>query len=350
MDDTVANAGTVMSIDGPVDPEDLGITLVHEHLLIDLRAWQHAPRTDAQKKTAGDKLAMHMLGEVRRDPYVFEDNLRMDDRALAAREIGEFVALGGRTVVDVTNKGLGQDVRALREIARAAGVRVVAGSGYYVQPSHPPEVARQSVETLAEAMLDEIVNGIDGSDIRPGVIGEIGTGDPVHADEWKVLAAACIAQRHSGLPLSVHVDPMQAWTAPDVVGRILDAGVPAAKVIVCHMDGNMDLDYQVRVAETGVFVSYDCFGLEVYFDCHGRYRCHDSERERVLLQLLARGYESQILLSQDVCMKAQLREYGGYGYDHVLRHILPSLRRQGVSEQTLSGIIIDNPARALTIG
>jgi phosphotriesterase-related protein len=342
--------GIAMTVDGPVPAEALGITLVHEHLLIDLRCWQNEPRTDLQRLLADEPLRMEMLGEVRRDPLVFGDNLVIDDIHLAVEEVGHFEALGGRTIVDVTCIGLGPQPKQLKEIARRSGVKVIAGCGYYVRQSHPSVVEAKGVDALAAEFLHEIETGLGGTDVRPGVIGEIGTSEPVDPQEWRVLEAACCAQLATGLPLSVHVHPMQGRTAPEVVGFILEKGVTPSRVIVSHMDGTMDLEYQIEVAETGVYVAYDCFGLEVYFDCYGRYRCHDSERERLLLALLERGYERQLLLSQDVCMKAQLRHFGGYGYDHVLRHIVPSLERQGVTAQTLRTMLLDNPRRAFTIG
>jgi phosphotriesterase-related protein len=338
-----------MTVDGPIPADELGITLVHEHLLIDLRCWQNEPRTDLQRSLAKRPLAMDMLGEVRRDPLIFADNLVMDDVELAIEEIGHFRQLGGRSVVDVTCAGLGQQPLHLREIARRAGVLVIAGCGYYVRQSHPPELDGKDVDRITDELMRQIGDGIDSTGVRPGVIGEIGTSEPVDPQEWKVLEAACAAQIETGLPLSVHVHPMQGRTAPEVVGFVLDHGVQPGRLIVSHMDGTMDLDYQLEVAETGVYIAYDCFGLEVYFDCYGRYRCHDSERERVLLALLERGYERQLLLSQDVCMKAQLRRYGGYGYDHVLRHIVPSLEREGVAGETIHTLLIDNPRRAFAI-
>jgi phosphotriesterase-related protein len=338
-----------MTVDGPMPVDHLGITLVHEHLLIDLRCWQNEPRTDLQRTLADQPLTIEMLGEVRRDPLVFADNLVMDDVHLAIDEIGNFRELGGRCVVDVTCTGLGQDPLQLREIARRAGVAVIAGCGYYVRQSHPRELAQKDLDTITRELLRDISEGIAGTDVRPGVIGEIGTGEPVDPEEWKVLEAACVAQIETGLPLSVHVHPMQGRTAPEVVAFVLEHGVQPERLIVSHMDGTMDLQYQLEVAETGVYIAYDCFGLEVYFDCYGSYRCHDSERERLLLALLERGYERQLLLSQDVCMKAQLRRYGGYGYDHVLRHIVPSLERAGVTPETINTLLVDNPRRAFAI-
>ena len=345
-----SNTGVVMTVEGPLTPDSLGVTMAHEHLLIDLTCWQEAPITERQKSWAKKPLSMDMLGEVRRNPNVFEDNLVMADIHVAAAELAEYEASGGRTVVDVTNTGLGQNPIAIREIGRRANVQIILGCGYYVKASHPPEVASSTVDSLTEHLLTSIRHGLGDTGLLPGVIGEIGTGEPVHPDEWKVLDAACAAQLQSGLPLSVHVHPVSGRTAPAVVERVLRNGVPPSKTIICHMDGNMDIDYQVQVAETGVYIAYDCFGLEVYFDGMGGYRCHDSERERGLLALLARGYANQILLSQDVCMKAQLLKYGGYGYDHVLRHIVPSLTRLGVDSDTLNRLLVHNPARAFTIG
>lgn len=339
-----------MTVTGPVSASALGVTLHHEHLLIDMSAWQAPPRTPLQAQLANEPLRMDMLGEVRRDALVFRDNLLLDDIELAIEEVGDFQAVGGRTVVDVTVRGLGRNVRALREIADRTGLNVIAGCGYYIQQGHPRDMGERTVAELVAEFVDEITSGIDGTGILPGVIGEIGTGEPVHPDEWKVLEAACIAQRETGLPLYVHVFPAQGGTAPEVVSFVLGNGVAPDRLVVCHMDGNMDVDYQLRVAETGVYLAYDCFGVEVYFDSIDRYRCHDSERERVLLALLEAGYADQLLLSQDIAIKSCLKRFGGYGYSHVVRHIVPALERRGVDRGVIDTLLVENPARVLTIG
>jgi phosphotriesterase-related protein len=338
-----------MTVRGSISPEELGVTLIHEHLFIDLRCWKERPRTDRQRHYEKEPVSLEFLGEIHRDPLVFDDNLLLNDIEVALKEILEFKKLGGRTIVDVTNRGLGQNVLGLRELSERSGLQIVAGCGYYIFESHPPEVKQHDVDGLARLILTDIYEGIDGTGIRPGVIGEIGTGEPVHGEEWKVLDAACIAQKESGLPLSVHVYPALGRTAPEVVEHILAKGVEPRKVIVCHMDGNMDLAYQITVANFGVWISYDSIGLEVYFDSSKRHRCHDSERERVLIKLMEAGYMSQVLLSQDVCMKVQLSKYGGYGYDHILRHIQPSLAWRGVSAEVFKSLTVDNPRRAMTI-
>lgn len=346
-----SSSGMAMTVEGPVDPGGLGITLTHEHFLLDIQCYALPPRTDRQRAHLGKPLAMEMLGEIRRDVTSFPEALLLDNQDTAARELGEFVKSGGKTVVDCTPKGIGRNVAGVRDIGRHVGLNMIVGCGYYIGASHPPEVRGASVDSLRESLLSEINAGIDGTGIRPGVIGEIGTSQPVQAEEWKVLEAACQAQKATGLPLYIHpYFGTRSRVAPEIVRFVLRQGVNPQKVNMCHMDGYMNLAYQLRVLNMGVNISFDTFGLEVYYDSlEFNHNCHDSEREKHLLQLLDRGCVDQILISQDVCMKVQLEEYGGYGYNHLMGHIIPSLKHEGVGPETLDRLLIDNPRRLLTI-
>ena len=184
------------------------------------------------------------------------------------------------------------------------------------------------------------------------MLGEIGISQPGHPDEWKVLTAACRAQKQTGLGLYIHpYFGQNSRIAPDIVKYVLDEGVDPGRVNICHMDGHMNLAYQRRVADMGVWISFDTFGLEVYYESMSfNHNCHDSQRERHLLELLDLGYASQILISQDVCMKMQTLRYGGYGYAHLLRHIIPSLKHKGVDDETVRTLMVDNPRRFVTVG
>jgi phosphotriesterase-related protein len=346
------NVGTVMTANGPVDPSGLGITLTHEHVLIDIQCYHNEPRNERQRDLVKQPLAISMLGEIRRDLTVFPQVLVLDDREIAAQEVGEFVKGGGGTIVDCTPKNIGRDAPGVQWVGNQLGMNMVMGCGYYIQPAHPAEVSAGTAASLKDLMLAEIRDGIDGTGIRPGVIGEIGTSQPVHPDEWKVLTAACEVQKESGLPLYVHpYFGTRSRVAPELVRFILRQGVDPQRVNICHMDGYMNLDYQLRVLDMGVNVSFDTFGLEVYYDAlEYNHNCHDSQREEHLLELLNRGYADQILISQDVCVKIQLGQFGGYGYNHLLSHIVPSLKYEGVSEATIQKLLVDNPRRLLTIG
>jgi phosphotriesterase-related protein len=339
-----------MTVRGVVDSGELGPTLTHEHVFCDLAAWQVPPRTERQTRWSDESIRMDMLGEVRRDALVFRDNLRLDDEAVAAAELQDMREVGVKTLVELSVQGLHGRPEKLLELATLLDLNIVVGCGYYIQPSHPSDLHSRSVEELTEELLSEIADGFPGSGIRPGVIGEIGTGQPVHQDEQKVLDAACNAQLETGLPLYVHVYPMaDGHTALTIATTILDRGVDPGRVNICHMDGRLDFDYQSAVLDTGVFISFDTFGQEAYYDAIDRRSSFDAEREAALIRLLEAGYERQLLLSQDNCLKVHLCAYGGYGYGHIMRHIVPSLARRGVPADTIDRLMTDNPRRLLTI-
>lgn len=345
--DRPVEGGIAVTVDGPVPVAELGVTSIHEHLSADLRCYAVPPRTERQRRIAHRPVSTEILGDIRRDLCAFPDALVLKDHDLVATELSEFAALGGRTVVELSSKGLRPDPEAVRWVARRAGVNVVMGCGHYVAQAHLPEVATSSVDQLATAMLDDISGGLDGTDVRPGVIGEIGTGQPVHPREWKVLDAACLAQRESGLCLFVHVES-PGHTAPEVIEYVLEAGVPPERLNVCHLDGRTDLGYLRRVAGYGVYMSFDTFGLEVYYDSfdYGRSQ-HDGQRVRTVLALIDDGWLPQLVIGQDVCTKIQLRPYGGYGYGHVLRHIVPQLKFEGLDDDVIDQLLVRNPSRAL---
>ena len=343
----------VMTVTGPVAADDLGVTLVHEHVFLDMRQSYAEHHPDARYGPP----ELHMLGEWRRDYSRFPDFMVLDDLALAISEISGFAECGGRTIVDATPIGARPPSRrlypeGLRTVSEAAGVNVIAGCGYYIQDSHPEYVRTATSRSLSEMIVNEVENGIEGTGIRPGVIGEIGLSQPVEAQEWKVLDAACEAQKLTGLPLYIHpYFGARSRIAPEVAEFVLSRGVDPQKVNMCHMDGYMNLDYQRRVADLGVFISFDNFGLENYYDSVDfSYNSHDSRRHEHLLKLLALGYRDQLLISQDTCYKTQLTRYGGYGYAHILRNIVPALRHAGIDGTTVEGILVENPSRLLIPG
>jgi phosphotriesterase-related protein len=339
-----------MSVKGPIDPTELGITMTHEHLFCDLACWQAPPQTPLQESLANAPISIGFLGELRRDALVFGDNLVLHDEEVVLEELQDLATAGGRSVVDLTVVGLEPAIGKLQSLADRTDLNIIAGCGYYIHDSHPPAIRESSVDVIAREMIDQIRSGIGGSDVLPGVIGEIGTGQPVTHDEWKVLKAACHAQVETGLPLFIHVYPMlDGTTAPEVTEFVLDHGVSPSRVNICHMDGHMEIAYLRNVLDMGVFISFDTFGIEAYYDSIDRRSRFDAEREAALLTLLELGYAPQLLLSQDVCMKMQLRHYGGMGYSHILRHIVPSLKRRGVEEDVIDQLLRKNAMRILTV-
>lgn len=331
---------TAMTVRGPVPADALGAVLMHEHLICDLLG--------PDRPSTSPPIELDNYYEARVDRSRAVDKV-LDEPEVAIRELREFGVAGGGTLVDVTSEGLGRDPHALRRISEAADVHVVMGSGFYVQRLHPEIVCRSDVATLQRRIEDDLTVGVEGSGIRAGVIGEIGMSWPPHEDEIKVLTAAARASRETGAALMVH--PGRHSQAPahhlDLVAR---AGGTAGRTVMCHVDRTLfDVATMISLAERGCVLEFDLFGTESsYYPLDPSVDLpNDAGRVRYVKALIDAGFEEQITISEDVCRKTQLRTYGGEGYDHILRRVVPLMLRRGIDESTISTIMWTTPRRLL---
>jgi phosphotriesterase-related protein len=335
---------------GLVPVEALGTTLCHEHILIDLRCWFTRPKDPDLERLADAPLAIENLGAVRKDPNLSNDNLTMLDGNLALKEVMHFKRAGGGTIVDCTTVGIGRNVRALKDISVASGLNIIAGTGFYIDFSHPAFVKTKTKEELADLMISEVRNGVDDTGIQCGIIGEIGTGWPVSPNEQKVLGAAAIAQQATGAPVNVHPYPY-AKHAHELLDILTDEGADIRKVVLSHIDvGGFDSEYPSSLARRGCFVEFDTFGAEgdLFYDADsGVIETNDMERIRSISIVIARGYLSSILLSHDICWKIGLKEYGGFGWDHLSKTVAPMFRSLKVTDEQVKTMMVDNPKRML---
>jgi phosphotriesterase-related protein len=198
----------VMTVLGPVEAGVLGVTLPHEHILCDL--WR-----------------------VTRDPRHF-----MIDAPLAVEEVGLFKTAGGGTIVDCTTRQFGRDPAALRAIARATGVHVVMGCGWYREPFYDRSVYEGSVAGIAAAIEREILDGVDGTGVRPGIIGEIGTDlHYISPAEERVFRAVARVQRRTGKPLlAAYGGTGYGYVLTEFVPRLLAAGLSREQVQLMLVD------------------------------------------------------------------------------------------------------------------
>ncbi|MGH2448530.1 MAG: phosphotriesterase family protein [Chloroflexota bacterium] len=337
----------VMTVTGPIPATDLGVTLAHEHLFIDLNCLWQAPHQSWQEGLDNSIPCLHNRGLLAMDPYVSRPNLCLDESGVAAQELQTFRDLGGCSVVDLTVHGIRPRPEALATLSRQTGVHIVAGCGFYVQRAHPPSVAGMSQDEIADFLGREVEIGIDGTGIRPGIIGELGTSSPIHPDERKVLRAAAAVQRETGLSINVHV-AIWAREALSVLDILEEAGANPGRVVISHLDEALDTDYHRAVLRRGAYVEFDTFGSEFYYLSDGQREPSDSERLEALTRLLHEGWTDRLLLSQDVCIKMHLQRYGGYGYGHILRSIVPRMLRRGIDSDTIQTMLVANPARVLS--
>ena len=312
-------AGRVQTVLGPVDPAELGWVLPHEHTAIAL--WHVPDRWD--------------YWELRRD------------EPLISEELGAFRAAGGGALVDLTLDGVGRDPRWLAGLARATGLHIVMGAGWYRGAYYPAEtlVDRRSVAALADEIVRDATEGVGDTGIRAGIIGEIGTDKPwLSAQEERVHRAVARAARVTGLAITTHA--VQSAVGLDQLDVFEAEGADLGRVVIGHADSNPSLDYHLAIVERGATVEFDFLGMAFTpLERHGEGRIVDAIRE-----LIDRGHVERILLSQDVCHDSQLKRYGGNGYTYLADAFLPRLRAAGVSEAEIRTITIDNPRRLLTIG
>lgn len=336
-------SGKVMTVAGPIPASALGITLMHEHILNDCRCWWHAPKTPERQYLAEGFVCMEILGELRQDPFVNKHNITLDDEPLAIAELKDFAREGGQTVVEPTCQGIGRDPAALRRISKASGLNIVMGAGYYLGSSHPAKVAGMTIDQIADEIVREANVGVDGTDVKIGLIGEIGVSSDFTAEEEKSLRAAARAQRRTGLPLMVH---LPGWFR--LGHKVLDIaeaeGADLRHTVLCHMNpSHEDLAYQSELAARGAFIEYDMIGMD-FFYADQQVQCpSDEEAARAIVKLVERGHIDRILLSHDVFLKMMLTRYGGNGYAYILRHFLPRLKRHGLDDAQLDILMRDNP-------
>lgn len=318
-----SRAPHVQTVLGPVDPATLGFTLPHEHTAITL--WQVPNRWD--------------YWELTRDaPIITEELVRFRDA-------------GGSTLVDLTLSGVGRDPSWLVQLARATGLNLVMGCGWYRESYYPAEarIDRRSVEDLADELVREASDGIAvaGLDaaVRPGIIGEIGTDKPwLSAQEERVHRAVARASRRTGLAITTHAVMSDVGLAQLTVFE--DEGADLSRVIIGHADSYPVLDHYLEIIRRGANLEFDFLGMSFT----PQERLGEPRIIDLLRELLSRGHADRLFVSQDVCHNAQLRHYQGNGYTYLQDTFLPRLRAAGVSAAEVDQLTIANPRRILTIG
>ena len=333
----------VQTVLGPISPEALGVTLSHEHLLLDARPSWREPEDEPKRKLAHVPVTPDILHALRQDPYLNLDNCLLDDETLATEEAGRFAEFGGATIVDATCLGIGRNPSALQRIARATGLNIVMGTGFYLERTHPTVVRDSSLEQLTELLVDDLITGENG--VKAGYIGEIGVSQAFTAAEEKVLRAAARAQAATGVALSVHL-PGWERHGHRVLDTIAEEGGQLERTILDHMNPSWrDVDYQTSLADRGAYLEYDMIGMDYYFASEHAQSPSDDENAQAITRLLELGYHEHLLLSHDVFLKMMLVNYGGNGYGYISQHFVPRLERHGVTPDAVHMMLVANPTR-----
>ena len=343
-------SGKVLTVLGPVEPEELGVTLTHEHLLIDCtcrvteapeasnRAFRDAPVTME---------SLHHLPEL--IAYSI-DNMRLLDESVAIEEVLRYKYAGGQSLVDTTSISIARDPLALARISRATGLNVVMGGSYYIPASHPPDMHERTEDSIAEQIVGDVTVGVGDTGVRSGVIGEVGNEGTPTENQFKILRASARAHVETGAPITIHPFSHPGGRM-EIVETLVGAGADPTQIIMGHSDSFNEPGELRALAQTGCYIEIDIFGWEDSSRAQrtkGSNFVNDEQRIDSVELLVGEGHLEQVLISQDVCMKWMYVRYGGHGFAHLMENIVPRMKRRGLTDEQVRTIMVDNPARALT--
>ena len=345
--------GKVLTVNGPIDPDDLGTTMMHEHIFINNvilgdefdNPSRHPPSAATKLDFYNRPLTIDILGAVLMG-YRNKDNLILGDEQTAIEELRDYRMQGGNGVVDVTSIGLGRDPQGLRRVANATQIHIIMGSSWYTKDYHPKEMDERSVESLTQEIVRDVTVGVGDSWIRSGIIGAVGTvGNPLTPNEIKVIRASGRASRLTGAAVSLHTTP--GITEHEKILDLLQAeGTDLDRVIVGHSDWLVnELPFLKRLLERGVYIEFDLLGKLSMLQ---KNTAAQADVARGIVELIQTGYLDRILLSQNVNRKVDLKAYGGLGYSFILEQFIPHLQGLGVTDAQVETMVVTNPKRVLT--
>ena len=309
---------TVMTVTGPMSADELGMTSIHEHIFCDLTR-------DVQGR----------------------DSL-LNNVELAYQELMRFKDAGGSTIIDQTTAGLrGHDndllpvnhAIAVRQMAERTGLNIVLGAGWYRETYYEQRLYRMKTDEIAEELVRDVEEGIDGTDVRAGVLGEIGAHFTwVSPVEERVFRAVARAHKKTGLTILTHA--INSSVGLDQLDILEHEGVDLRRVICSHIASGPSHEYAVALARRGAYFSIEGIG-----SFRPRYQENVIQR---ILYVVEEGYIDHMMLSHDVCMQFMYTANGGGGYDYISTTWLPLLKERGLSDEQLHRMMVDNPRRALT--
>jgi phosphotriesterase-related protein len=316
---------TVETVQGPVDADELGTTLIHEHV--------------------------RFRDEATSDQWPG----RYDDEAELLTAIEAVTAAkdrGVQTIVDPTAMFGGRDVRFMLRVAEATGVRIVPCTGIYTYDYLPHYWENRTVDEMAEHFVDDITKGIQGTEIKAAFLKCAADAAGVTENVEKVHRAVARASLQTGAPIMAHSRPA-SQTGPRQLEIFAEEGVDPAKIQIAHCGDTDDVAYIEGLLAQGVYAGLDRYGLPMFLP--------NDRRNATTAELLRRGHAEQLFIAQDYCATIdwftpaaveQLMAQGaveGWSMTLVFDEILPALREEGAfTDAHFETIFVDNAKRWLT--
>jgi phosphotriesterase-related protein len=314
---------TVETVGGPIDADELGRTLIHEHF----RARDEAVTVQF--------------------PHVRDEDAEME---LALEQARAVVEHGVRTVADPAAMFLSRDVRHLQRVAGEAGLQIVACTGIYTYEGLPQFFLNRDADFMASCFVHDIEQGIQGTDAKAAFIKCAADEPGVNDNIEKIHRAAARACLQTGAPIMAHSRPVSE-TGPRQVEIFLEEGVAPEKIQIAHTGDTDDLDYIERLLHKGVYIGMDRYGLELFLPM--------DKRNATVTELLKRGYAERMFLSQDFSVgldwfpdeaEEQMMAAGlvkDWSMTLVFEQVIPALTEAGMTQDQLDTMMVENPKRWL---
>nr|WP_288886869.1 phosphotriesterase [uncultured Blautia sp.] len=355
----------ITTVCGDIAPENLGFTDMHEHIMFngaDMGAsCRPAMPTDLPVKYE-DKVSLENIGFLKRNFPLVADAMDLNDEEAMTREVQEYKDSGGDSMVELSVPGIRLDVKAVKRISQKTGVNVITATGYYVESSWSGKYDGWSIRQFYDHMIDEIENGIEDTQIKPGCV-KIALNDFTEAEE-KALRAGGQAAKDTGMSITVHPDYAYGGTPGEIVEILVEEGVDPEKIVIAHMETTvkrpmkemvlypekwgLDLDVAKRVLDKGANFSVEFLSGDIGLEALGTAPIPDWMKMAGIVRLIQQGYSRQIVLGTDMCVKTMCRQFGGEGYCRLTKFGVPALKKYGeVSDLAVRNMTVNNPARIL---
>ncbi|MBI2988943.1 MAG: phosphotriesterase [Deltaproteobacteria bacterium] len=314
----MAQVNTVL---GPISPDQMGTTLMHEHIIFNTPGWEYSPE------------AFQALDA----PRVFEK---------LCGDLMDFKSLGGRTLVDVSGVGLGRDVELFADLSRATGVHIVCCTGFWAERKILPYFAERDIDYHTELYVRELTQGVGTTNIKAGIIKVGNSRDSITPLEEMTFRAGARASKRTGAVVTTH----GVRCAEQQLSILLSEGIEPSRTIIGHLDDRsaIDLERDKRMARKGVWLSYDHIGTEEWSTQY--YAMPDEKRVELVVHIAQDGFINQMLLSNDTngwsCGLVH-RGTPEHTYAHLLRHFVPKLLKAGLTEKQIHTLLVENPRKVL---
>ncbi|WP_027365652.1 phosphotriesterase family protein [Desulfotruncus alcoholivorax] len=320
---------TVNTVLGPVSSDNLGTTLMHEHLIFGYPGWQYDSAAPAYNREEAAQVCIEMISQAQQ--------------------------YGLKTIVDATPNDGTRDPELYKIVSDKTGVNIICATGLYTEAEgaaayfktralfsgNPQSVVKEIFET----MMKDLTQGIGDTGVKAGVI-KVGTGHNAIAPyEQMIMEAAVLAQKETGVPIITHTEA--GTMAPQQADFLINKGADVKRLMIGHMCGNSNLQYHLEVLKKGPFLGFDRFGLDVLYP--------DVLRTGTVIGLVGLGFEKQIMLSHDSIINWLGRQFpvtepmmplvANWNLLHIFKNIIPALKKANITDEQIHTIMTDNPRR-----